>query len=121
MSDYHIRDIATDWKTINLVFHVPIPTGNNTVGVAWRTALVAYLGGADAITSVMPDIPAADLTAMKAGELFENAATYRFTSINLTDLQRLNEVEAEYTRVKTSYINTLQVALKYYGKSGDVA
>lgn len=120
MSDYHIREVAKDLKTVNVVFHLPIPATNNTVGTAWRGAVVAHKGGADAITSVLLDILSADLTKMKSGELVESAFTMRFSSIALTDAQRLAEVEARYSLELSAVLANLQATLKYYGKAGDV-
>lgn len=120
MSDYHIREMAADLKTVNTVFHIPITTGNNTVGVAWRTALVSHLGGADAITSVLLDISAPDLTALKAGELLEQVHTMRFSSLFLTDAERLAEIKAAYTAAETDTLAELQAKLQYYGYNGDI-
>ena len=120
MSDYHIREMAADLKTVNTVFHIPIPAGTNTVGIGWRDALVAHLGGADAITSVMLDISSADLTSMKAGELFEHVYTMRFSSLFLTGPERLAEIRAAYTTAQTDDLATLQANLQYYGYAGDL-
>ena len=120
MSDYHIREVAADKKTINVVFHLPVPATNNVVGVAWRTALVAQQGGADAITSVLLDIAAEDLTALKAGELYERVLTMRFSSITLTNAERLAEVAAKYSLELSEVQSNLQATLDYYGKVGDV-
>lgn len=120
MSDYHIREISLDLKTVNLVFHIPISVGNNVIGVAWRTALVSHLGGTDVITSVLLDIQEAELTAMKAGEIYENVNTVRFSSLNLTDNQRLAEIEAAYVTAQTSVLTDAQIRLNYYGYVGDI-
>ena len=121
MSEYHIRSTSKDLKTVNCIFHIPIPATNNTVGVSWRDALVLSLGGADAITSVMPDITTAEETAMKAGEIFENDATVRFSSTGLTNAERLDEVEDAYTAAETDILAEKQITLNFFGKSGDVA
>lgn len=120
MSNYHIREIATDLKTVSCIFHIAIPTGNNAVGAAWRTALVAHKGGADAITSVLLGIPSADLTLMKAGGLLEHVTRVRFSSLNLTNAERLAEIETAYTATASSERTTLKTTLNFYGKSGDV-
>ena len=120
MSDYHIREVAADKKTINVVFHLPIPATNNAVGVPWRTALVAHLGGADAITSVLLDIGGADLTALKDGSLYEQVLTIRFSSTTLTDAERLAEIIARYSAELTEVHSNLQATLDYYGRVGDV-
>lgn len=120
MSDYTIREVAKDLKTVNVVFHLPIPVGNNLVGTPWRTAVVAHKGGADEITSVLLDILPADLTRLKEGALWESAFTMRFSSTGLTDAQRLNEVRARYSLELSEVQANLQATLKYYGKAGDV-
>lgn len=118
--DYHILEVSNDLKTVNVIFHVPIPTGNNTVEVAWRTALVAHKGGADAITSLLLDIIPADLTAMKAGEILEIPCSVRFGSLVMTDTERLDKIKTEYTIKRASELADLQIKLKYYGRKGDV-
>ena len=124
MSNYHIRDITFEngnaIKTVNVVFHIPIPLGNNVVNVPWRDALVRYLGGAAVIVSVLPEITTQEDSDMKAGALFEKLMTVRFSSTNLTDAQRLAEVTAAFTAEKNNELGAKQVQLKYFGKEGDV-
>jgi len=95
MSDYHIRSTEINLKSVNTVFHI-------------------------AITSVLPDITPEELNAMKAGSIYENVATVRFSSLNLTNAQRLAEVEAAYTAAETNMLAEKQITLNFYGKSGDV-
>lgn len=121
MSDYHIRNTDVRLKTVSAVFHIPIPATDNEVGVSWQDALVSSLGGADAITSVLPGISQAELDAMKAGSIYENSATVRFSSLNLTNSQRLEEVEAAYTDALSDVIADMGITLNFYGKSGDVS
>lgn len=121
MSNYHILNTDTRLKTVSCVFHIPIPATNNVVGVSWQDALVLSLGGADEITSVMPDITPEEESAMKAGSIFENVATVRFSSIALTNAQRLAEVETAFTAAETDVLAEKQITLNFYGKSGDVS
>lgn len=120
MSEYHIRETALNFKTVNVVFHIPIPATNNVVGVSWQDALVLCLGGADAISSILPDITTAEETAMKAGSIFENNATVRFSSTGLTNAERLAEVETAYTAAEINILAEKQVTLNFFGKDGDV-
>lgn len=120
MSDYHIRSTDLRLKTVSTVFHIPIPATNNAVGVGWRAALVLSLGGADAITSVLSDITTEELNAMKAGSIYENVATVRFSSLDLTNAQRLAEVETAFTAAETDILAEKQITLNFYGKNGDV-
>jgi hypothetical protein len=126
MSNYHIRNVPAEnggnIKTVNLVFHIPIPAGNNVVGVPWRDALVRHLGGAATIGSVLPEVVnTQEETDMKSGMLLEKSVMVRFSSVNLTDAQRLAEIEAAFTAEKNAELATKQIELKYFGKDGDVA
>ena len=121
MSSYHIREIAEDIKTVNVVFHIPVPVGNNAVGLAWQTALVMHLGGADQITSKLPEVVGtAEETNMKAGAILEKLEIVRFSSLNLTNAERLVEVITAYTNTKNSELLKLQITLNFFGKIGDV-
>lgn len=120
MSDYHILTTDIRLKTVSAVFHIPIPASNNVVGVGWRAALVLSLGGADAITSVLPDITPEELNDMKIGSIYERLTTFTFSSTNLTNAQRLAEVEAKYTEAASDVIADLGITLNFYGKAGDV-
>lgn len=57
---------------------------------------------------------------MKAGSIFEKVETIRFSSLNLTNAQRLAEVEVAFTEAKTEILNEKQVTLNFYGKAGEV-
>ncbi len=121
MSDYHVRDTDIKLKTANTVFHIPIPATNNAVGVTWQAALVLSLGGADAISSVLTDITPTEESAMKAGSIFEQVTTVRFSSVDLTNAERLAEIETAFTAAETDTLAEKQITLNFYGKSGDVA
>ena len=120
MSNYHILTFDREQKTINLVFHITIPAINNVVGVSYRTALVDSLKGSANINSVLTTIDSAELALMKTGEIYEIPMSVRFSSLTLTDAQRLNEVIAAYNSTKTSELANKQSDLKYYGRNGDV-
>ncbi len=47
-------------------------------------------------------------------------ATVGFSSTNLTNAQRLAEVETAFTAAKTDVLAEKQITLNFYGKSGDV-
>lgn len=120
MSNYHILTQALDKKTAQVVFHFPIPTGNNAVAVPWRTALLNWQGGADAVVSQLPGISQAELDAMKAGALFEKAIPVRFSSLALEDSQRLAQIQAAFTDEKDAFLAEMAIQLNFYGLGGDV-
>lgn len=119
MSDFHILEQAPDQKTVSVACHFPVAATNNEAGISYRDALVAYLtrGGAT-ISSDVAD--AGELTQMQAGEVYEHQTSVRFSSLNLTNAQRLAEVQAFYNTEKTKVQADLQTRLAFYGYGGDV-
>jgi len=117
--DYHILTQSKDKKTINVVFHFPISaTGDNQAGKQWREAVVLEQGGADNIVSVLSGMP--ELASLKAGEIIEVQKTVRFSSVNLDNTQRENEIKAEYTELKDEIIAEKEVTLAFIGHEGTV-
>lgn len=120
MSNYHILKTATNMKTVNAVFHVPIPNANNEVGMNWRTAVIESQGGADNITSVLGNISSDELTALKNGSIYEHVVSVKLGSLNLTNAERLAKVEDTYISTKASIIAEKQITLNFYGYAGDI-
>ena len=116
MSDIHVLDFADDQKTINVIFHVPIPaTGANVAGVLWKDSLVAFQGGAGAIKSRLQNIDPAELASMQAGTLFEFPTNIQFSSLGISDAQRIAELKTAFTQAKTTVLAQKQNQLNYYG------
>ena len=115
--DFHILTQAKDQNTINVVFHIPVPVGNNEVGISWRDAVVKEQGE---IISVLPDIDPAELTLMQSGALIEKVENVRFSSIFLSNTQRLQQVKDRYAVVKIELIAEKQITLAFMGYGGDV-
>ena len=94
--DYHIREIAKNGKTVNVVFHIPVPAqGTNQAGISWRDAVVKSFGGADEISSVIPSVQGqAEETEMKAGAIIEVVESVRFGSLGLSTADKQTRIEA---------------------------
>lgn len=121
MSDFHILAQDIKRKTINCVFHISIPNGGaNAAGITWAEAIVKEQGGADAIVSLLPDISSEELLALKAGTLYEKRFTVRFSSTNLTNAQRLNEIKEAFIGESATLIAEKQITLNFMGYEGDV-
>lgn len=114
--DFHILTQSKDQNTVNVVFHVVVPVADNSVGVPWKTALIKKLG---VVTSVLSDIDVAELALLESGELLEKMETMRFSSIYLTNAQRLQEIKDRYTAAKTQILEELQIELNFMGYEGD--
>lgn len=121
MSDFHILTQSDNQKTITVIFHIPIPsTGVNDAGISWQAAVVMAQGGADAITSSLPDISAEELSSLKAGAIVEKQTTVRFSSTNLTNAQRLQEIKDAFNVTKTELVSEKQNSLAFIGYAGNV-
>ena len=119
--DYHILTQAKRQDTINAIFHIPIPgSGVNEASVQWQNAIVLELGGADAIISVLPGISGAELTAMKAGEIYELQTSVRFSTLGLTNTQRRSEIKAAFTAEAVDLVAEKQITLSFIGYGGYV-
>lgn len=120
MSDYHILTQDEKQKTANVVFHIPFSATLNTAGITWQEAIVREQGGSENISSVLPGISVEEDTALKSGALLEVQKQVRFTSVNLTNAERLTEVEAEFVEIKTAIVAEKQVILDFIGYEGTV-
>lgn len=118
--DFHILTQAKDQNTVQAVFHIPVPIGNNEVGVSWRDAIVIEAGGANNIISVLLNIDPTELTNMKSGALIELVENVRFSSIFLDNAQRLQQVKDRYNIVKTELMAEKQITLVFMGFGGDI-
>ena len=118
--NFYILTQAKNQNTINVVFHVPVPVTNNEAGITWREAVVKEAGGADNITSVLYDILPGELNSMKTGALIEKVENMRFSSIFLTNGQRLQQVKDRYNVVKVELMAEKQITLAFIGYKGDV-
>lgn len=105
--DYHILDKSTDNRYCTLYAHLPIPATKNVAGTALSDDTLTYQralkekleqenieqGGDGTITSKVPDIASAELTAMQTGEIVERYVNFRFDSLELTNTQRKDQIE----------------------------
>ena len=115
--DYHILSQNLDKKTVQAIFHIPIPIGVNIVGVGWRAALLSWLGGS--VESQLLGIPQEELALLQTGELYEKPVTVRFSRLGLTDAAKLDEIKAAYTTEMNAFHQEMAIILDYYGFGGD--
>ena len=111
MSNIHILDKDVENKTVNCVFHVASPTGNNAAGKTWYSVIKSYLKP----VSVIED-NVAENTLIENGEVIEVVRTFRFSTIDITNAQRLAELQAFYDSRSVSFVSDLESKLNFYGK-----
>ncbi len=120
--NYHVLTQDDQQKSISVIFHIPVPsTGTNQAGVTWRDAVVKEQGGADAISSALPDISTEELSAMKSGALIEVQRTVYFSTPNITNAQRVIEIGQFYNGLKTALVAEKTVKLAFMGYAANVA
>jgi hypothetical protein len=113
MSDFHVLTQAADRKTVELIYHFPVPDTNNAAAISYQAALVQHLGGAEAITSPVAD--AAELAQLKAGEVLEHSTILRWSRLGLTSIQKLAEIKGDYNARKAEILGEMQTLLEFYG------
>lgn len=118
--NYHILSQDENRKSVDVVFHIPIPGTLNAAGITWQAAVVKELGGANAINSILPGITSEEDSALKAGALYEKQVNVRFSSISLTDVERLNQIKAAFTAEQTKLVSEKAITLNFMGLEGNV-
>ena len=115
----HILTQADDGKTCSAIFHIPVPSIDNSAGIPYQTALVQYLTQTQG--SISSQIATGDeLAAIQAGAVLENPVTVRWSRLGLNNAQKLAELSAYYTAHKTELLNSLSNLLAFWGYSTDV-
>lgn len=119
--NFHVLTQDEKRKSAKVIFHIPIPATTNSAGISWQQAVVKEQGGEDAILSQLPDITAEEQSELTSGALLERQVNVRFSSINLTNAQRLQEIRAAYAATSSEIIAKKQVTLDFMGYEGAVA
>ena len=128
MSDYHILAQDVEEKTINVVFHISVPSaGVNSAGILWRDAvlkeqnnLIREDGSPVIICSRIKDISIAENTGLKNGSLIERIETVRFSRLGLSSTEKKTEIEAKCKQVRANLILQKQNTLQWIGFEGNV-
>lgn len=122
MANWHARVGSLDGNSFEILYHIPIPSANNRVGVNYRAALIGSgIGGTTKMTEGIAagQITTAEKTQIVAGEVYEYTETI-FTNPGETDVQLQAKVDARYTTLVTVLQDQLQKRLTYWGHSHDV-
>ena len=113
--DIHVLTLNKTSKIINCIFHIPIPSTLNQASISWQTAVVRDAGGADNIVSAIIGGSPAEDTLLKSGALIEVAAAVCFSSEDLTNAERLQEIKDRYAIVSSGVIEDKQIRLLFMG------
>ena len=123
MSDYHLLAQEKNQKTIQVIVHIPIPSTLNAADKSYQLALkekLEFESVDGTIISQCPSISPAELIQIQAGEIYEVSASYRFSVLGLTDIQKRNELDAVFNSRKVTIRNRLLIELEWWGYERDV-
>jgi hypothetical protein len=120
MSQWHARDGIPDGNAYNVIFHVPIPSANNRVGINYQAALIASgIGGTTAMAegAGAGQITTAEKALIASGALLEVAEVFN-TNPGETASALTVRVNARYTAladVNGAFLANLKRRLDYWG------
>lgn len=113
MSNIHVLTKNPKNKTVNCIFHIPVPDTNNAIGTNWRDVIQR----AENPTAAMSYNDATENANIVAGNILERPYQMRFSTTNLTAAERIAEITAAYDDKKDELFNELKARLDYFGKT----
>jgi hypothetical protein len=123
MASYHVLTGRPDGNAYSVVFHIPIPSVNNRVGVNYRTALVnSGLGGTTSLVegNAAGQITTAEKASIASGALYEYVEEFA-TNPGETAAQIQARIDARYTALVTQIQADFSGRLAYFGHTRTVA
>ena len=112
MANIHIREKDKKNKTVNCIFHFTVPATQNAIGMNWNEVLQK----AKKPVPLLDDNDSTENANITAGSVLEHPETVRFSSINLTNAQRLTEIQSAYSARQTQVFTDLASELDFFGK-----
>lgn len=113
MSAIHTN--KTSNGSVQAIFHIPTIAGSNTVGITWVECVRNCKDFLKSTTALQKD----DLPAINAGEIIVHEELFTFSAPDITDGQKLAELQARYEELELSITLELQKKCKYFGGEGD--
>jgi hypothetical protein len=109
MSAIHTN--KTDNGTVDVIFHIPVQAGANRIGITW----VECVKNCPDFPKTSQALQKDDLPAIKNGEIIEHREAFTFSSPDLTDAQKLEELQVRFNELEIQVNESLQKILKYFG------
>jgi hypothetical protein len=118
--NWYALSASNDGNSVQIAYHIPIPSANNLVGINYQVAIInSGIGGRTILaTGTGPgQITSADLALIQNGSLFEYVEQLAIDpSKTLPQLSAL--VNARFSALTASVQATLQKQLAYFGGVG---
>lgn len=120
MSDMHVRE--GDGNRVHVIFHFPVPTGNNLVGVSWVNAL-----GASSPTTVLTEgtnpweILTAEKALIESGAVLEHVLNIPMEAGRDTEVKVTRALQDQYARAKAELQPIMNRRFRLYGMTASEA
>ncbi len=126
MSDWHIKNISDDGRKARVVFHIPVPAGNNSASPVktWQECVSEFIktkaedGSWNEFFSDLENI-GAELTDLRNGSLFEVVETVRFAELD-NNAEKKTKIDNEFTATVADVQSRLAARLRFWGYASDV-
>ena len=112
MALIHVREKDKKNKTVNCIFHFIVPATQSAVGINWNEVIQK----AKNPVPMMDDNDETENAEISAGNVLEIAETVRFSSIYLTNVERLAQIQAAYAAKQVEVFSDLSAELDFFGK-----
>lgn len=115
--EVHILEVKSDQA--KSIFHIPIPNVLNAAGISYQTALKQYNIGKEIVIPELNISYPVEYAAIENGEIYEYQITVKY-SANLSNAQKKQVIENEYTVKKNIILNSIQERLEFWQMAWDV-
>lgn len=119
MANYHVLDISGRDRA-RVVFHIPIPAGNNSAGIPFQQALAQYDPKLGSAVPWLQDSNPTEHAQILSGAVYEREEVVEFNA-NATDLEKRNVLDVRFTQLSAAALARLQEILRFWGLDRDVS
>ena len=125
MANYHVRTGQPDANAYEVLFHIPIPSANNRVGINYRTVLIdSGIGGTTRMVNGVGagQIANGELNQITSGAIYEHVEVVStFPGETAAQYQtRLDARYAELANTGGAFLTALRNRIEYYGHDRNV-
>ncbi len=113
MSTIHVRAQNKENKSISVVFHAVVPTGNNFAGVPWNQCIRESMNPQPVLAE--SELQAVENAQIVNGDVLESVQTVIFSARELTNSERWIEIHAVYAARTAKMLAELAVKLNFWG------
>ena len=112
MSIWHTREQDPKGKGTNVVFHIPVPVGNNDSGIPWNQCIRENMAPVP-----IPNVNSVEEAGITNGDILEVPEFVGYDSTSSTDAEKIAKIQAKYVERSAELIAALAFKLENWGYS----